>query len=290
MNLPLIKTSCEDCVFAVFENRQGEECQVGCQLGRLVKFEERGTYLEPRKADNGKVAFAIGRACMAARKGDWGHGLTDEEKVQKVREELKVAVHVYVPAIGASPEAIEKTLDSLVVQDPKPAAAEVIVHGRWRPGALIRRLQERYDDKLNWKLCVVNDDYTDAFQAIDKAVPSCRSPFYAVYHAGSEAPASFLTSLNRFVNDELMTFGVIKGDDLGNGDVVVREMHECLGGNATVDMVEGNPDTMTDEELEKAVTVPVTGIVNKVIFLSEKVGLPNLIQNYQEFKPACPSL
>ena len=287
-----MKTSCEKCCFAIFQDLQPESTetpvatQTGCRLGRLDKFKKVGTPVRTKLTDDNRFVYVIERLCLAARTSDWSKGLSDEEKVKKVREELRLACHVYVPAIAASPEDIEKTLDSLVGQNLKPVAAEVLVSGRHRPGPLILRLQERYADKLVWKLTVVNADTTTPDEAIDKAVLSCQAPFYSVFHAGSEAPATFLADLDKAINDDLLTFAVVTGDEDDNGLVVVREMHNRLGGNATVDMVEGDPEQMTEEELANAATVAIHGIENKVRFLAEKVGLPHLVV---EGRAVCPT-
>lgn len=275
-----MKTSCELCCFANFDEAN---VQTGCKLGRLERFKEMGVEVTLRQADNGRTAALIGRVCVAARKDEWGVGLSDEEKIAKVQKELTVSCHVYVPALEETPEQIEETLFSLVGQNPKPVAVEVVVHGRYRPGKLIRRLQEKFDDKLNWRLTVVNADYTTTEEAIDKSAPACKGVFYSIVRAGTQMPPTFMENLNRVVKEELLAFAVITGDV----PVFLRKYHELLGGNATVDMVEGDPETMSEEELAAAPTTPVTGLLNKLRFLTETVGIPNLIV---EGESLCPTL
>ena len=288
MDPNIAKTTCENCVFATFADEQWEpfetpiRTQTGCRLGRLDKFHERGVPIELRQTQDGRLAALIGRVCMAARKSPWGDGMSPEVQEAKVRKEMRFACHVYILALNATPEEIERTLESLIVQKPQPIVAEVLLQGRTRPGPLIRRFNENFAGRIQWVLTVINTDETTDSQAIDSAVARCRSPFYAIFHAGVQAPADFLANLDKAVNEELLTFSIVPGDVSDNGLVVLTQMHHRMGGNETVDMVEGDPEEMTDEELEKTSRTSITGLLNKVRFLAEVCGVAGLIKEGHE--------
>ena len=278
MSASHVKSSCQNCVFA-FTKGHGPvdgETQTGCRLGRIEKFRERGTSVELKYDKWGSGFFIINRFCSANRNREWAAGLSEEQQERKVREEVALAAHVYVPVWSPTMDEIKTTLDSLTHQKPKPAAVEILVKGDKRPGKLILWLQHAYPD-LNWKVTVLTDEEATPDAAIDSAVPRCESMFYAVFNSGVAAPADFLQELDRLVNDELYAFALIPGDTEGNGRVVLKDMHLQLGGNEVCDMVEASPQ-MTEEQLvNEPPLVSVEGIENKIRFLAEQLGAPQLI-------------
>ena len=271
-----IKSTCETCIFATYDN----SVQTGCRLGRLDKFAERGVAIHSRLTEDNRNVFVIERFCSAARNAEWVEGQTDPEAT--VRKELEVACHVYVLALGATFEDIAKTLHSLTHQQPKPTVVEVLVQGTERPGKLILQMQHEFPEGLNWKVRVLNSDETNAEDALDRAVPLSNATFYAVFTAGTQVPSTFLKDLDRLVNDELYSFGAITPDNAGEGLVVLRDMHMRLGGNGTSEFVAA--PTETDEN---PTGVLITGLLNKIRFLSEQVGSKNLILENEVLCNSC---
>lgn len=68
----LIKTSCKNCVFAIYDN----STQTGCCFDRTKKFDITEAY------DDNKEFFVVNRLCNYYRDKSWGYSLDDKSKVE----------------------------------------------------------------------------------------------------------------------------------------------------------------------------------------------------------------
>ena len=71
----LIKTSCKNCAFAVYE----KDTQVDCAFGRIEKFKDSVT----EAFDNEKEFFIVDRLCTYFRDKKWGYNTNDKTRVEE---------------------------------------------------------------------------------------------------------------------------------------------------------------------------------------------------------------
>ena len=79
----LIKTSCKNCAFAVYE----EDTQIDCAFGRIEKFKDSVT----EAFDNDKEFFIIDRLCTYFRDKKWGY---NDNSMDKVEEESAISFDI----------------------------------------------------------------------------------------------------------------------------------------------------------------------------------------------------
>ena len=116
LNKPYYKTSCSDCVFAVYE----EETQTGCLHGRVDKFGSAAV----ESSDDKRNFFVISRVCSLFRDSKWGDG---KSGIEKSREEIELSFSILVVCDEYNDELSEKTLKSLEAMDYDRSKVNIIL-------------------------------------------------------------------------------------------------------------------------------------------------------------------
>lgn len=89
-NSALIRTSCKDCIFAIYE----DDTQISCAHDRIDKFKTLSSDLVIEAYDEEKNFYVINKFCNFYRNKDsWNNGVAD---VSKVKEEAKLTFDLLI--------------------------------------------------------------------------------------------------------------------------------------------------------------------------------------------------
>lgn len=297
INESLARTTCEKCVFALGLDPDGAGVQTGCALDRVDKFLVKGTNISLKRLDDHRICYVIDRVCMTCRTEEWAKqqvipgdcNCIGDALAKLVRKEIQLPLHCVVYADHDDEAAILKTVASLASQTVPPAVVQIILnYDRARPGKLIQTLKTDYagfpawlvqtqvpsKDAEGYSLLHPYGQRHGRGRALDLAIDQCDKPYYATFNAGYEVEPDFIAGIDRHVNDELERFLLLQGDEHGNCDVVVRQMHVNVGGNRAAEMV---------AEEEEGDGPTIEGVGQKIVFLCEKTGYDNLVRDVREF-------
>ena len=95
------ETACKNCLFAVYD----ENTQVGCQLGRLKKWQDQFKVIDAY--DDDKEFYVIKGICNTVREVTWNNGVADQGKV---REEVRPKFDLILDVEGISEGWLEEIL------------------------------------------------------------------------------------------------------------------------------------------------------------------------------------
>lgn len=226
------RSSCKDCAFAVYNSIT----QTGCLLGRTEKYSAQGSLLEVYDADK-EFYLVNGRRCNAYRdnRSAWGQGLSDEEKVKKVRDEIRVRADLVVLVDGAEEwcERLARTLSGVLNQTTPFVQVVVCNNAGLAPDLLRSEVSNSLGDRASWRLTHVQSPPARPEKAIDLAVKGCVGDYYVLVKAGHHVSKNFVAELDRTLNEELVRFAALLPDEDGGPMVVPTILHKLIsfGGN-----------------------------------------------------------
>lgn len=276
-----VQTSCERCIFADYEQAF---VQVGCKLGRITKFLERGTTVKLKRMPDGAIVYLVQRTCMTCRTPEWAVTVPIHEQMKRVREEITLQVHVVVYSADGELEPILKTVAALATQSLKPKVVQIVLNCDKRPGLIVQAMNERYNVFERWFVTsqakrVLPDSTTAAERqgrsvSIDLSIKDCKAPFYTTFNAGFEPHPEFISRIDHAISDELEQIVALIGDDQGNGDFVIINTHTELGGNEATELVH-----VAEPERDGPL---IEGVVHKASFIANQQGTPHLVRKAEE--------
>lgn len=184
------KTKCDNCYFSVLENEQ----QVGCSLGRLEKYKEKGL---AEKTDN---YYLIGTFCNSVRTPTWA------EKQENPFDAIKVERRSTITAIVEYNKDYEKTIDSLLEQTILPSSIRLLVNGDKLTEGDIAYILDKYG-KYKQFLLVREFQHTDVKELIQKWVyvkdVNLLKTTYFTYVQSPIEDKTVIEQLDNLVNNEL---------------------------------------------------------------------------------------
>lgn len=259
MNELTFPARCKGCVFAEYDGL----CQVGCNLGRIDKFRERGADVKVELTDTdapdgGVSTYVIkDRVCLARRTEDSDVIRTNRpnEWAKAVRKEIELRLEaVIVLNGGSSLEDLKMTVTSLEKQSLRPISTVIVINqddvpaltviwamrGSTLPEWRVRHIREREE----------NGERVSLERALDLSVDTeKRCLYYSVFHAGFEVPENFVSDIDRRLNDELEQFTMLmpidEDDERNNGLTIQTYAHVKFGGNQPVHVL----DEKTEEPI-----------------------------------------
>lgn len=277
-------TGCINCIFAEWQGKR----QVGCKLGRIEKFSERGEQFDTATSQDGREFYIIkNRICLMLCTEDWlARHPEVKDPAREVRKltELKCDVLILVENEHTL-EGIRKTVNALLQQEHKPEKITVVLLSDHIHPAKIRKVFQAAENKyfsFKWQVAHIQErgpkgEKPSIEWAMDHVLNNCKTPFYSVFYAGFEPPTDFLLLIDKALNDELEKFCLLLPVDDWNGAFVQTMLHKKLRGNAP-EVLEIN-----DEEDE----VIGVSIMDKVHFISVKNNYPYMVRKVEEI---CPTI
>lgn len=213
--LPVITTSCKDCVFAEWESHpeiEEVQGQKGCKLGRLDKFADKEIIESP---DDIFYYQINGRICNAARDKEWANAI-DGDKIEAVRREIQFDYDLIVNITNEekSTKAIQFCLKELSALAVKPKSVLFIHHLDSELNNIdIYKATRQVSDSLKISVETVYDDNT-LNNKMNKAANRCKATYFIFMELtrGFDTFGEIVNRLDHFLNVEMGRFMVIEDD------------------------------------------------------------------------------
>jgi hypothetical protein len=240
-----IFTSCEECVFSVYENNT----QISCKLDRIEKFKSKNAEVIEACSDE-KEFYVIKSFCNCYRNAEWGDNHVDHESC--LEKENRIRWNAIIVAGGGKSESemteknvssflkdLEKTCISIKEQSIPPVAVVVSNNSDVPPFDVSHKAHEMFDRTgIDFFVSnIVEPNFTD-LECIDDAFLKCKNGYYSVFKSGHALKPDLFASLNNAINNELEKVALIRGYDGINGLTVQASMHKYLGGNFSMSIEE----------------------------------------------------
>lgn len=244
------KTSCEKCVFAIWDNG----CQVGCQFDRIRTFDRNG-----KLADYGPNSkfHTINTICNACRDPEWASKY--DNPMTQVLEEISPKIHVFVldNSEDSKSEVLDRvmiTINSLLLSEIKPKDIHLVLQNRVLTNEFLEIFNET-KKVFPVKFSVTYELERD-LDMVDASIGLVSQPYYMVIKAGEEIDPTYFTCLNNAINKDL--YPVVMTDK-----VYLTGLHRSLGGNRV--------DTYKHEDGD---TVVLSTLREKIMTLVDEQKIP----------------
>lgn len=235
--VPILVTSCKDCVFADYE----ENTQTGCNRGKLDILKDRKIPIVEAE-DLTKEFFVIQATCFDYRPPEWGDAYEGKEEERVSKEQLlRYNVGIIVDK-DHSLEGIKSTFDSLTSQA-RPPSKVVIANNTDEKDfkKFLTEVEERIDNK-NDKIQVLIIDLMANFHEIDHVSTDCGivdelftkfgNGYYVILKSGSILKENSIQALSDAVGRYQYSIPMITGFNKGvDGLMVQAFIHKFLGGS-----------------------------------------------------------
>ncbi|MBF83560.1 MAG: hypothetical protein CL489_03690 [Acidobacteria bacterium] len=222
-----IKTSCKECVFAMYVGKT----QMDCSLGRLDKFREGCVPVIESYDEDDKEFFVIERFCNTYRPEDWkprDKKMTKEDSVLKEAQPTFdfIIIHDSSKDIGS----LEKTLSDIKQQAPLPKRVVVVEKGGKDKMGIIGVLERHLSDlPVSYRYVVyMDDEYEGSLDFIDESFKQVDSMYYCVLDSSKDVIANIIKRVDTIINQDMRPLSVIKPDEGYHGLVVQSILHQEL--------------------------------------------------------------
>ena len=236
-----VVTSCAACCFANYEGKT----QVGCELGRIEKFQEKGTKVV--EAEDGEREFyLVHRMCNCYREEDWAEYWKHKKK--RVLKENAVRINFIVPINdGDTIEDLQKTLVSIATQDDFEAIKVITMNNSKHDNFdIIHKLHEVFgsyaeqtsylnksEEGTTFVGGIMVEKNQDFWTVLEAAFDYATNGFYTIVDAGSVVAPDLLKKINNAINIELNQILMIEPHDKDSysGLTVSCALHKYLSGS-----------------------------------------------------------
>lgn len=241
-DLSPIHTVCKDCVFADYKD--GTITQSGCKLGRIEKFGDKVVEAE----DHDKEFYIInGRVCNAFRHitSSWA-GTHKDDAAQQVKKELELKLTMLVHI----DDGLIETLTSIKNQTLKPHLVVFINNqDKISRADLNATLWDNLGNIVTWRIFrPINSRETSYSkdEVTDLAVGNVKTNLYTLVQSGQVLPETFVSDIDKAINEDLMQFLVLKPNKDGIGLTIHNAAQAQHCGVFIVKHEDGKVEQFTD--------------------------------------------
>ncbi len=238
------KTTCNTCVFATWNDEYTQ--QIGCELGRLDKFKEKGQ-AELIEDKAGFSYYHIKRFCSTCRDENWSKGL--DNPVASVLSETKVRADIIIYDNEDSPvwkENVHKSLDGVYAQTIKPRK---IIIGFYKKLGKLDTIKIRLNNEgIRNEIVNVIKECPIVNPYFDELIRKCHSTYYILCKSGEVLEPTAIERLNHLINHDLDFVSMIEpyGESL-TGLTVQTLLHNTVGGNNNITIQEKIKELATNQ-------------------------------------------
>ena len=194
-------TPCLGCAFMINQ----EQKQIGCQVGRIEKYRERGADVIDVYDDNGNEFFVVNdKLCVYKRDKEWAKEVSKKQRVAEVERELRLKYHTMVIYdYKHDIEDLFKTMESIDSQNNPPIVVTVI--NRCTNVAqkdLVRLLTAKDYKNIEWRLQTFFDNDATNRECIDLVIDNTKYEykvlFYITFRSGFEVPLTISDEIQKY--------------------------------------------------------------------------------------------
>ena len=227
-------TPCLGCAFMINE----EQKQVGCQVGRIEKYQERGADVIDVYDDNGNEFFVINdRLCVYKRDKEWAKGVSKKQRVTEVERELRLKYHAMVIYdYKHDVEDLFKTMESIDSQN-NPPIVVTIINRRTNVAQkdLVKLLTAKDYKNIEWRLQTFFDNDATNRECTDLVIDNTKYEykvlFYITFRSGFEVPLTVSDEIQKYVVQDMNNLAYAYPNKEENGEIVNINMHLKHAGN-----------------------------------------------------------
>jgi hypothetical protein len=248
-----LATFCGDCIFAVYEEKDGRPTQTGCTKGRLEGLSAKGgnPILLADSEKNRDYYVIENRICNMCRGTSWQRQLErrglDQEKTLCEEIVLKPTAIVYM-APGQTVDDAVTTMIDLDAQEIKAAKIIIMNNAGIYPKNFLEGVPKSI--RTPWTMEFVVEfqvsEILDALKygsispqaigsmygrCVDLAVRKTKSVYYSLFSAGSHIPPNYFADIDHALNVDLIRILALSPNKNGDGLFMHRNLHEMVGGN-----------------------------------------------------------
>lgn len=256
MSEKAIVTLCESCVF---NNRYGEK-QIGCKLGKLERFLERG---EASFVD-GTNSYVIDRMCMFCRDNNWLKSNNWSEAMNRINKETEIR-HSYVVLYNKedSFDSLKETLLSIKKQDKQFQILVINNKDNGESQQVFNFLKEEFRHFQHYSVETIMPGFDHDDNSLMKTyISKIKGSWFTIVKAGFIVPPTFTHELQKALNDNLEKFVCAwKSPDDINLQTYMYYVAKGWGGN--------NPMAADLEDEEAPI---LYSLVEKIQYFAAKEG------------------
>ena len=227
-------TVCKDCIFAEWEDNY----QIGCELGRLKKFEENGYDVE-MTSDESLHYYVVDTICNRCFSK---HNTNDDPQIKdKVIAVGRFNYDLIVDCTGIDDvEQIKTTVDSNVNNQTIRPGKVVFLIDNLSYVDTHNMLSEIIEDGIEFEVTrVFVDNSSELVDQYDFAVKRFNKVYYVVIKCGQEVPTDFPNMLDNILNEELRPFVLLYSKEHPfHCLVVLRSLHKAFRGSKVMPIYE----------------------------------------------------
>jgi hypothetical protein len=230
MNIGLVNSSCQECCFAVYD----EKTQIDCQLGRVETFRKAGSLVECFN-ENGEFFVVNNRVCNALRPKGWAKQYTDP--AWEVRKQLRPTVTAVVIVENYRDVHFPAANHLLVIRNSDEVPVASLHCGLKKSG-------------LNFSLTDIKEDpHPAAETALYLSLNRIPGQFFAVLPCGVSFPADLVDRLDKKLNEELIPFVAVQFYDF----LLLRtSFYKKMMGNCPMELEKDGKKMVIESILDKA--------------------------------------
>ena len=225
-----IHTSCKNCVWANYNGIT----QIDCGIGRLKKYKD---ILECY--DEEKEFFVVNNIyCLFYRNKETVEGMDLEILYQNTRKQMEILYQlIIVHEDENNPYDTYCSIASAMKQKIIPCILTVINRSKTKGvGKDLSNYLKTYDKNLQiWRVQnLINASLTkeDCIDIVLDGTMYKKFSLYIIINSGFELPNDFSTELDKAINDDVVSFGMLLPNKDGNGMVVPKTIHKMCNGNS----------------------------------------------------------
>jgi hypothetical protein len=230
------------------------------------------------------------RICiMKFTQEQWDRHPEFKNPAEDLRKAITLKVTAYILAGEQTITDVRKTAESLLKQILQPKLINVIIYGDTVKGGqlanIFRELEKDYPD-LAWQLTTIHDRDEDGSKpsiewCIDHAVANCKTSGYCTFHAGFEVPSTYLSDIDKALNDDLIQFIALEpiNNEEWNGAFIHLGAHKMVEGNRPIKL----------EEYEDGALIADT-VYDKLIHITKQENQGHLVKKVEEICSAMKSI
>lgn len=238
-----IHTACKECVFneSVFINER--RTQVGCKVGQLDFYREKG--IQVVEAEDVKEDFYVinGRICSKRRVGKWKYSKEPLAKqIEEINKEIIPGFDIVVYIDNTKTiDDLTTTLNSINELNYPTGLNKlnVVIVNNFsgiKTSEIISLLNGLME--VSWVVEEITEKNSDIYRCIDISYKKYKKQFYSVFLAGYKIYPDFFHNIDRAINEELIQCCVVRPDEEINGLTVLNNLHSMLVGNRNGSIIE----------------------------------------------------
>lgn len=228
-----INTTCQKCIFAEWAGLT----QIDCKLGRLDKFEDKGLITAHDDEETGEQFYKIDTYCNTCRDEEWANKQDDPIAAVKKAVQIRGSFIILENTDDSWSKVKDKTRKILRLIDESEIKPLSLVFTGSNNNINYKRWFQLIKDSLagkNIKFDVSKPMYGKRLsneELVHMVAKKCKHTYFSVFENGYDIPLDFLSTINKWINEDLRQISMIEPLFGVNGLTIQTILFNIVGGN-----------------------------------------------------------